>query len=68
MAGDDHVGIGSDYDGVGDLLPEGLRDVSTYPALLAEPMRRGWADRYSMTPSRSSIEASAKAVKLSATA
>lgn len=44
VAGYDHVGIGSDYDGVGDMLPEGLGDVSTYPALLAELMRRGWSD------------------------
>lgn len=44
VAGVDHVGIGSDYDGVGDQLPEGLKDVSTYPALLAELMRRGWSD------------------------
>ncbi|QKS02047.1 membrane dipeptidase [Sphingomonas sp. CL5.1] len=44
MAGVDHVGIGSDFDGVGELLPEGLGDVSTYPALLAELMRRGWSD------------------------
>ncbi|WP_277967842.1 dipeptidase [Sphingomonas echinoides] len=45
VAGVDHVGIGSDFDGVGSVLPEGLRDVSTYPALLAELMRRGWSDR-----------------------
>ena len=44
VAGVDHVGIGSDFDGVGSTLPEGLRDVSTYPALLAELMRRGWSD------------------------
>lgn len=44
VAGHDHVGIGSDFDGVGDLLPEGLSDVSTYPALLAELLRRGWSD------------------------
>ncbi|MET3827692.1 membrane dipeptidase [Sphingomonas sp. PvP055] len=44
VAGVDHVGIGSDFDGVGSVLPEGLRDVSTYPALLAELMRRGWSD------------------------
>ena len=44
VAGVDHVGIGSDYDGVGDALPLGLDDVSTYPALLAEMMRRGWSD------------------------
>jgi membrane dipeptidase len=45
VAGVDHVGIGSDFDGVGSVLPEGLGDVSTYPALLAELMRRGWSDR-----------------------
>ena len=44
VAGVDHVGIGSDFDGVGD-LPEGLSGVETYPALLAELMRRGWSDR-----------------------
>ena len=44
VAGVDHVGIGSDFDGVGDLVPEGLTDVSFYPALLAELMRRGWSD------------------------
>ena len=43
LAGHDHVGIGSDFDGVGD-LPEGLSGVETYPALLAELMRRGWSD------------------------
>ena len=43
VAGIDHVGIGSDFDGVGD-LPEGLSGVQTYPALLAELMRRGWSD------------------------
>jgi membrane dipeptidase len=45
VAGLDHVGIGSDFDGVGNALPEGLGDVSTYPALLAEMMRRGWSDK-----------------------
>lgn len=44
VAGHDHVGIGSDFDGVGGQLPTGLKDVSTYPALLAELMRRGWTD------------------------
>ncbi|WP_010218058.1 dipeptidase [Sphingomonas sp. PAMC 26621] len=44
VAGVDHVGIGSDFDGVGSVLPEGLGDISTYPALLAEMMRRGWSD------------------------
>jgi membrane dipeptidase len=44
VAGVDHVGIGSDFDGVGNSLPQGLNDVSTYPALLAELLRRGWSD------------------------
>jgi membrane dipeptidase len=39
----DHVGLGGDYDGT-DALPEGLEDVSTYPALVAELLRRGWTD------------------------
>ncbi|XP_070575857.1 dipeptidase 1-like [Ptychodera flava] len=41
--GVDCVGIGSDYDGV-DVLPEGLGDVSTFPDLIAEMIRRGWSD------------------------
>lgn len=44
VAGVDHVGLGSDYDGVSNTLPQGLSDVTTYPALLAELMRRGWSD------------------------
>ena len=44
VAGIDHVGIGSDYDGVDNSLPEGLDSVATYPALLAEMLRRGWSD------------------------
>lgn len=41
IAGIDHVGLGSDYDGVGDSLPEGLKDAATYPNLIAELLRRG---------------------------
>jgi len=41
--GIDHIGIGSDYDGIGS-TPQGLEDVSTYPALLAELLRRGYGD------------------------
>jgi membrane dipeptidase len=44
VAGVDHVGLGSDFDGVG-ALPQGLSGVQTYPALLAELMRRGWSDK-----------------------
>jgi membrane dipeptidase len=42
-AGIDHVGIGSDYDGMG-LPPTGLEDVASYPDLLAELLRRGYSD------------------------
>jgi membrane dipeptidase len=44
LAGIDHVGLGSDFDGVGDTLPSDLRDVSGYPALLAELLRRGYSE------------------------
>jgi len=44
VAGVDHVGLGSDFDGLGNKLPTGLDDVAAYPALLAEMMRRGWSD------------------------
>lgn len=44
VAGIDNVGIGSDFDGLGNQLPDGLENVDTYPALLAEMMRRGWSD------------------------
>ncbi len=44
VAGPDHVGIGSDFDGTGNELSDGLGDVSTYPQLMAELMRRGWSD------------------------
>ncbi len=44
VAGIDHVGLGGDLDGTGGDLPEGLDGVDTYPALLAELMRRGWTD------------------------
>jgi membrane dipeptidase len=43
IAGIDHVGLGSDYDGV-STLPVGLEDVSTFPALTMELMRRGYPD------------------------
>jgi membrane dipeptidase len=43
VAGIDHVGIGADYDG-GSWWPVGLEDVSKYPNLFAELIRRGWSD------------------------
>lgn len=44
LVGIDHVGIGSDYDGVGDSLPLGLKDVSDYPNLLYALLKRGYSD------------------------
>jgi membrane dipeptidase len=43
VAGIDHVGIGSDFDG-SPSMPEGLEDVSRYPALFAELAGRGYTD------------------------
>ena len=44
LVGIDHVGIGSDYDGVGDSLPIGLKDVSAYPNLVAGLLARGYSE------------------------
>ncbi|MEO8161616.1 MAG: dipeptidase [Arenimonas sp.] len=43
LAGIDHVGLGSDFDGI-DMTVTGLEDVSKFPALLEELARRGWSD------------------------
>ena len=43
VAGVDHIGIGGDFDGITDVVA-GLEDVSTYPALFAELLRRGYSD------------------------
>lgn len=43
VAGIDAIGIGGDYDGIPS-APVGLEDVSTYPALLAELLRRGYSE------------------------
>ncbi len=43
VAGVDHIGIGSDFDGI-DEGPVGLEDVSKFPNLFAELIRRGWSD------------------------
>ena len=42
LTGIDHVAIGSDFDGVGDSLPTGLKDVSNYPNLIYELLKRGY--------------------------
>ncbi len=43
VAGVDHVGLGSDFDGVKS-VPVGLEDVSKFPELIAELLRRGWSE------------------------
>jgi membrane dipeptidase len=44
LVGVEHVGIGSDFDGVGDSLPTGLKSVADYPNLTAELLRRGYTE------------------------
>ncbi len=43
VAGAEHVGIGSDFDGI-TYVPQGLEDVSKFPDLFAELIRRGWSE------------------------
>jgi membrane dipeptidase len=43
VAGVDHVGLGSDFDGISS-VPVGLETVSTFPDLIAELLRRGWSE------------------------
>ena len=43
VAGVEHIGLGGDFDG-NSMWPEGLSDVSMYPNLFAELIRRGWSD------------------------
>ena len=45
LVGVDYVGLGSDFDGVGDMLPEGLRDVSHYPNIIFELLKKGFSDK-----------------------
>ncbi|WP_323846073.1 dipeptidase [Microbulbifer magnicolonia] len=44
LVGVDHIGIGSDFDGVGDSLPTGLKDVSQYPNLIRGLLERGYSE------------------------
>ncbi len=44
IAGAAHIGMGGDYDGITETVM-GLEDVSKYPDLLAELVKRGWTDR-----------------------
>ncbi len=43
VAGVDHVGLGGDFDGITRVV-RGLEDVSTYPVLFEELLRRGWGE------------------------
>jgi membrane dipeptidase len=45
LVGIDHVGLGSDFDGVGDYVPIGLEDVSCYPNLIYELLKRGYSEQ-----------------------
>ena len=45
LVGIDHVGLGSDFDGVGDNVPIGLEDVSAYPNLIYELLKRGYSEK-----------------------
>ena len=45
LVGVDHVGLGSDFDGVGDSLPVGLKDVSMYPNLIQGMLDRGYLEK-----------------------
>ncbi len=44
LVGVNHVGLGSDFDGVGDSLPTGLKDVSYYPNLIYELLKKGYSE------------------------
>ena len=44
LVGAEHVGLGSDFDGVGDTLPEGLKDASQYPNLIYELLKMDYKE------------------------
>jgi membrane dipeptidase len=44
LVGVEHVGLGSDFDGLGDSLPVGLEDVSAYPNLIRALLERGYSE------------------------
>ena len=44
LVGIDHIGFGSDFDGVGDNLPVGMEDVSKYPNLIGELLKSGYTE------------------------
>ena len=61
VAGVEHIGIGGDFDG-NELWPEGLSDVSMYPNLFAELLRRGWTpDELKLVAGENVLRAMARA-------
>ena len=44
VAGVDHVGLGSDFDGISGMAPRGMEDVSKYPVLVKELIEMGYSD------------------------
>jgi membrane dipeptidase len=44
VAGVDHIGMGSDFDGIAGMVPAGMEDVSKYPAIVRGLMELGYAD------------------------
>ena len=44
LAGPDHVGLGSDFDGISGMAPRGMEDVSKYPVLVKELIAMGYKD------------------------
>jgi len=44
LVGVNHVGFGSDFDGVGDTLPTGLKSVADYPNIIYELLKKGYSD------------------------
>lgn len=45
LVGIEHVGLGSDFEGVGGKLPDGLKDVSCYPNLIYELLKKGYTEK-----------------------
>jgi membrane dipeptidase len=66
VAGVEHIGIGADFDG-NELWPEGLSDVSMYPNLFAELVRRGWSpDQLRLIAGENVLRAMARAEAVAA--
>ena len=66
IAGVDHVGLGADFDGISENVV-GLEDVSTYPSLFAELVRRGWSDSdLAKLANRNALRVLARAEQVSA--